>query len=211
MTEYNNPIPVAVMILPVKENKKYIIDNVDFRLNLTNVLYLKRNIEPQKDKWALPGGFVNEMESIEVAAVRELFEETGYQVDVNQVNLFKSEITPNNRNLIFSVGPDINPKVVKEMKDKLVFSTEIKLETNDFCIGNVALNNTAFPLHQKVIGIYLDKVNSLLLNALDFNYDKLTITKLVEELKNDGYLTPNFEYQFGEERIVKAKNNLKRM
>jgi 8-oxo-dGTP diphosphatase len=57
-------ITVDIIIFTIKSN------------NL-NVLLIKRDIEPEKGTWALPGGRVNLDESLEDAAKRELEEETG--------------------------------------------------------------------------------------------------------------------------------------
>lgn len=43
----------------------------------TYVLLIKRKNEPFKGKWALPGGFLEEKESLLKGALRELEEETG--------------------------------------------------------------------------------------------------------------------------------------
>ena len=54
-----------------------------------DVLLIKRAREPFKGFWALPGGFVDESESLEDAAARELFEETGLsQLSLEQVGAF---------------------------------------------------------------------------------------------------------------------------
>ena len=47
------------------------------RANDLAVLLIKRKDEPFKGHWALPGGYVNENESLERAAAHELAEETG--------------------------------------------------------------------------------------------------------------------------------------
>ncbi|MBC7523627.1 MAG: NUDIX hydrolase [Flavobacterium sp.] len=45
-------------------------------VSFKQILLIKRKHDPYKDYWALPGGFVNEHEDLEVAALRELKEET---------------------------------------------------------------------------------------------------------------------------------------
>ena len=45
-----------------------------------HVLLIRRGIEPFRGMWALPGGFVNEMEPVEAAGRRELAEEAGLSV-----------------------------------------------------------------------------------------------------------------------------------
>lgn len=46
-----------------------------------SLLLIKRKNPPFKSKWAIPGGFVDEKESLEAAAERELKEEAGIKAD----------------------------------------------------------------------------------------------------------------------------------
>ncbi|GEP51743.1 NUDIX hydrolase [Flavobacterium noncentrifugens] len=48
--------------------------------NSQQLLLIQRKKEPFQNFWALPGGFVDENEDLETAALRELSEETGIQI-----------------------------------------------------------------------------------------------------------------------------------
>ena len=54
-----------------------VIFGLDVEENDLQVLLIQRGIEPFKDKWAIPGGFVKPGESVDEAAHRELVEECG--------------------------------------------------------------------------------------------------------------------------------------
>lgn len=67
------------------------VDAVIFRhiRKNTEVLLINRKNEPFVDKWALPGGFVDQDEDLEKAAIRELFEETGIKINsLSQLRAF---------------------------------------------------------------------------------------------------------------------------
>lgn len=62
----------------IKQHILVTVDNVIFTIseNQLQVLLIKRDIEPFKWTWAIPGGFVLDNEDCEKAAYRELQEET---------------------------------------------------------------------------------------------------------------------------------------
>jgi len=64
MKEYRNPIPTVDAI----------IQKSSF------LLLIKRQNDPYKDTFALPGGFVDEGETVEEALIREVFEETSLEI-----------------------------------------------------------------------------------------------------------------------------------
>ncbi len=57
--------------------------------NKPKVLLVRRKKDPFKDRWALPGGFLEEEEPLEVGAKRELHEETGLNIEkLEQLHTF---------------------------------------------------------------------------------------------------------------------------
>ena len=61
---------------------KYCLLKIDWEERMLNVLLLKRSISPQKNKWSLPGGFVQGDETLEEAARRIFVVETGISLHI---------------------------------------------------------------------------------------------------------------------------------
>ena len=61
--------------------------------NEGSILLIQRKNDPYKNKWALPGGFVEMDEDLEDAAIRELWEETG--IKLNNLHQLKTYGTLN--------------------------------------------------------------------------------------------------------------------
>ena len=70
------------------------------------ILLGKRNKDPQRGSWVLPGGKIHAFESIAEAAARELQEETGLQIDVQgQFRVYEIINPPDeHRIIIYSLG-----------------------------------------------------------------------------------------------------------
>ncbi len=68
------------------------------------VLLIKRKIEPYKDGWALPGGLVQNTESLEQAVERELKEETGVSINYLEQLYTFGEPKRDPRNRVVSVA-----------------------------------------------------------------------------------------------------------
>ena len=71
-TNYLNPIPVVVLLVPVGNG----------------LVVARRNIEPRKGTLVLPGGYLDLGETWQEGAQREMFEETGIQVPVGEISLY---------------------------------------------------------------------------------------------------------------------------
>ena len=130
---YKNPTPVVVCIVPV-----YSPDTP----NELTFLAVRRNIEPGKGALAFPGGYVDSMESIETAASRELFEETGLVVLSTSFSLVSSAITAQNNLLVFAQCPPVDASLIDWNFNNEEVQGLQKVDANDTLI---------FPFHQAML------------------------------------------------------------
>ena len=91
-TSYLNPKPVAVVLQPVGDG----------------LLVIRRGIPPAGDRLALPGGYIDNGETWEAAAVRELSEETGLTAEESAVRLYDTISAPDGTLLVFGLLPPIS-------------------------------------------------------------------------------------------------------
>ncbi len=71
------------MIKMTYKHPKLTVDGVIIKEG--KILLIKRNREPFKNKWSLPGGYVEYNEKVEDAVIRELSEETGLKVEIKKL------------------------------------------------------------------------------------------------------------------------------
>jgi ADP-ribose pyrophosphatase YjhB (NUDIX family) len=93
-----NPIPVCVLLVPVREGDR------------VGLLLLRRGIEPRRGMLALPGGFLEEHETWQVGAARELREELDVVVAAEALrpSWFVSTAPRPNRVLLFCEAPELD-------------------------------------------------------------------------------------------------------
>jgi ADP-ribose pyrophosphatase YjhB (NUDIX family) len=128
---------VALVMMPILEE--------DGR---TGLLMVRRGIEPQAGLLGLPGGFVEEGESWQEGAVRELREETGLIADVSEVALADALSAPRHVLLLFgNVKPrtrgdidHLTPEAVRDLSHG---------ETMELVVIHQA-QQLAFPLHTEM-------------------------------------------------------------
>ncbi|HIJ96356.1 MAG TPA: NUDIX domain-containing protein [Desulfuromonadales bacterium] len=85
---YLNPLPVVVLLVPLGNG----------------VVVIRRGIEPQKGTLTLPGGYLDYGETWQEGAQRELFEETGIAVPLEQITLYDVQNGLDNTLVIFGLA-----------------------------------------------------------------------------------------------------------
>jgi 8-oxo-dGTP diphosphatase len=98
------------------------------RDEVNRILLGKRNKDPQRGSWIIPGGKIHAFESIAEAAARELREETGLIVDVgDHFNVYEIVNPPNeHRIVIYSWGRVVGgePKASDDISELRFFKLD---------------------------------------------------------------------------------------
>jgi ADP-ribose pyrophosphatase YjhB (NUDIX family) len=136
---WDNPRSVAVALVPSADG--------------TKLLLIQRNIPPFVGSFALPGGFVDTNEGLDPAAIREVLEETGLNID--DVRFFWSAPTGRNENLIFFTGRLAGGEITLSSETMSVdfFTPEQLLEK---LASEDPNSKIAFPLHKQAIQMWLE-------------------------------------------------------
>lgn len=139
-----NPIPVSVVLLPVVMAGK------------TGLLVARRGIEPGRGKLALVGGFLEEHETWQQGGAREVFEETGVNIDPNSLEpfWFTSTHPRPNRVLLFSLAKPVSA-------DELgPFTPNHEVLERGLVFGPGGLDELfAFPLHAEAAKKFFQEQN----------------------------------------------------
>jgi len=75
---------ISALLREYEKNPKLTVD-VIIKNDNNEVVLVKRKNYPFKDHWAIPGGFVKYNERVEDAAMREIKEETGLDIELTQI------------------------------------------------------------------------------------------------------------------------------
>jgi len=128
-----NKIPIAADIIIEKNNQ---------------IVLIKRKFEPFKGKLEPPGGFVEDHETVEQAAVREAEEETGLKVKLKEILGVYSDPKRDPRGHTVSVV-----FVAKPIGGKLKAGSDAQ-EAKLLNVDEIDFNNLAFD-HKKILRDYV--------------------------------------------------------
>lgn len=129
--QYNNPTPVAVAVVQIRHPAE------------TRFLAVRRATEPRKGGVTFPGGYVDERETAEQAASRELQEETGLSIAPSHWQPFATRVTQENRLLIF-----VRSTQLLTLED--LYGFEPNREVSEL-LSVTPADTLAFPLHHEIL------------------------------------------------------------
>ena len=135
--EYNNPIPLVLCLLHTKEK----------------VLMIRRAIPPYVDSWAPAGGFIDQGESIDDAAVREVQEEVGISVDPDSLIPYSIVSIPSINQICFicrsELPAEVEPVLGPEVSEAAWFEKE-----------NMPFDDYFLPAHRDGLEMFYDSLET---------------------------------------------------
>lgn len=123
----------------------------DLQHDIPHVLLVKRKHEPFKGMWCIPGGFLNMDEELDECAARELYEETGVDIE------------PRDLQQVFTVGDkdrDPRGRIIA-----VVYTTVVdNLENHTLCANDDAEEVDWFSMDElpKLAADHLDTIRKTL-------------------------------------------------
>ncbi|HNB22747.1 MAG TPA: NUDIX domain-containing protein [Candidatus Melainabacteria bacterium] len=127
---WDNPKPVTATLVPME----------------SGVVLVKRKYEPYVGDWCLPGGFMEAREEPEESAQREVFEETGLNVEIDRLLGAHSPGKGINVIILFYLAKPASGLMVAGDD-----ASEVASFRKDELPGNVA-----FELHRRMIARFFD-------------------------------------------------------
>jgi 8-oxo-dGTP diphosphatase len=212
LTDYKQPsVTVDVVIFTIRDDD-------------LKVLLVKRGVEPFKNKWAIPGGFVKMNESLEEAAKRELEEETGVKnVYLEQLYTF-GKINRDPRGRVITVSymaltnsNKINLKASTDVSEASWFSIK-KLPSLAFDhkeILDYALKRMKWKFEYTAVGFSLlpnkfriSELQNLYEIVFDKKFDKRNFSKKVHSLKILKEMGMEKNVSYRPAKLYKLKTNV---
>lgn len=133
-TEYGNPRPVTILLIPHKEG----------------LVGIRRNLADGYGGLALPGGFVNHKEPWRRAGAREAWEEIGHEVHEDYISLFDvRDAEGPNVTIIVGLAPHVRGPLPPFAPNEEV-QERVILHRGDELV---------FPTHQAAMDRYFDQLN----------------------------------------------------
>lgn len=174
-----------------------------------NILLVKRNIEPFKNMWAIPGGFVRMEETLEQAAKRELKEETNVSPDYLEQLYTFGDLNRDPRGRVITVAYFA---LIKSDKIELKASTDVS-NAEWFNINN--LPKLAFD-HEKILEYAIKRLRwKLEYTTIAFSMlpERFTLSELqstYETIFNKPFDKRNFRKKIFALNLVKSTKEIEK-
>ena len=134
---YSNPVPVVLCLLHTKER----------------LLMVRRAIPPYTGSWAPPGGFIDEGESIDAAAIREVREETGIDVVADSLIPYSIISIPAINQICLVCRSELDFEVEPEFGDEI-------FEARWFTKKEMPMDEYFLPAHVDGLELFFDSLES---------------------------------------------------